>query len=186
MGSSRLKGARSVVRRLARAIGGGREQCLGIFLQSINGLQRHTDNVGGRFEIKTGVFPRNDPDGTLSAGGNVNMVLTTDPERQKAAWEFVRFVSSADGGEVLVNSSGYMPPNTLVAERMKDFYDANPNQALSLEQLPMLGPWYAFPGENGLRIHAAITDALQELMAGQIGPDEAREQAAQGVNDLLR
>lgn len=159
---------------------------LGIFLQSINGLQRHTDNVGGRFEIKTGLFPRNDPNGTLAAGGNVNMILTTDPERQKAAWEFVRFVSSADGGEVLVNSSGYMPPNTLVAARMQEFYDANPNQALSLEQLPVLGPWYAFPGENGLRIHAVITDALQEQMAGQIGPDEARRQAAQGVSDLLR
>lgn len=159
---------------------------MGVFLQSINGLQRHEENIGGRFELKTGLFPRNDPNGTLSAGGNVNMILTTDPERQIAAWDFVRFVSSTEGGKVLVSVSGYMPPNTNVAEEMADFYASNPNQALSLEQLPFLGPWYAFPGDNGLRIHAAITDTLQELMAGQISPDEARQQAAASVNALLR
>ncbi|RST86877.1 extracellular solute-binding protein [Aquibium carbonis] len=159
---------------------------LGIFLQSINGLKRHTDNIGGRFEVKTGLFPRNAPDGTLAAGGNVNMILTTDPERQKAAWDFVRFVSSVEGGEVLVKASGYMPPNTLVAERMKALYDANPNQALSLQQLPMLGEWYAFPGDNGLRIHAKITETLQALMNGQMTADEARTRAAADVNDLLK
>ena len=159
---------------------------LGILLQSINGLRRHTDNVGGRFEIRTGVFPRNDPNGTLAAGGNVNMILTTDPERQQAAWEFVRWMSSVEGGEVLVTASGYMPPNTLVAERKADMYAANPNQAVSLEQLPWLGEWYAFPGDNGLRIHAAITDTLQDLMNGRLTADDARTEAARAVNALLR
>ncbi|MDP3342228.1 extracellular solute-binding protein [Frigidibacter sp.] len=159
---------------------------LGIFLQSINGLNRHTENIGGRFELRTGLFPRNATDGTLAPGGNVNMILTTDPERQKAAWAFVRFISSADGGEVLVKASGYMPPNALVAERMKAMYEANPNQALSLQQLPLLGEWYAFPGDNGLRIHAKITETLQALMNGQLTADEARTRAAKDVNALLK
>ena len=65
--------------------------------------------IGGRFPFKTVAFPLATADGRLPAGGNVAMVFAKDAERQKAAWNYVKFVTGPVGQTAMVNSTGYMP-----------------------------------------------------------------------------
>ena len=65
-----------------------------------------------------------------------------------------------------------MPPNKVANEiYLKDFYVQNPNHYTAVKQLPLLTRWYAFPGENGLKIPDVIKDHLQTIVSGKRAAD---------------
>lgn len=123
--------------------------------------------IGDKFTMKTSPFPGLTPGvSRLPAGGNVMMITTTDAAKRKAAWELVKFWTGAEGGAIMVETTGYMAPNKKAAALLTGFYDANPNQFTAVAQLPYLTNWYAFPGDNGLKITDVIKDRLQSVMDG--------------------
>ena len=59
-----------------------------------------------------------------------------------------------------------MPPNKAANEViLKDFYAQHPNKYTAVRQLPLLRDWYAFPGENGLKITKVIEDGMQSIVS---------------------
>jgi multiple sugar transport system substrate-binding protein len=50
---------------------------------------------------------------------------------------------------------------------LKDFYVQNPNNFTAVKDLPLLTRWYAFPGENGLKITDVVKDHLQTIVSGK-------------------
>jgi multiple sugar transport system substrate-binding protein len=123
--------------------------------------------IGDKFTMKTSPFPGLTPGvSRLPAGGNVMMITTTDAAKRKAAWELVKFWTGAEGGAIMVETTGYMAPNKKAAALLTGFYEANPNQFTAVAQLPYLTNWYAFPGDNGLKITDVIKDRLQSVMDG--------------------
>ncbi len=89
---------------------------------------------------------------------------------------------------MMVNATGYMPATTIPAERedmLAKFYRDNPNHLVSIKQQDVITGWYAFPGQNALRITDVINDHLQTVVAkrGEAGCN-AREHG-QGRQDLL-
>lgn len=140
----------------------------GIHFTSTSDLSKVTDMVGGKFALKTGIFPDVKPGvGRLPAGGNLAVIVATDPQKQKAAWEFVKFATGPLGAAIMAKTTGYMPPNKVANEvHMKDFYAKNPNHYTAVSQLNYLTKWYAFPGDNGLKITDVIKDHLQTIVSG--------------------
>ena len=144
----------------------------------------------GRFDIKTARFPRfsaaTEP--RLPAGGNTGMILARDPAKQRAAWEYLKFASGPFGSTVMVKATGYMPPNTNAAadpKYLKGFYDENPNHRPAVEQLPLITDWFAYPGENGLKITDVIRNHLETVVSGQGQPDAVLEKMVAEVQGLL-
>ena len=140
---------------------------MGMLVTSTSQLNTLTKQIGDKFVLKTGVFP-DLVSGTsrLPAGGNVAIITAKDKEKQKAAWEFLKFATGPEGGAIMVKTTGYMAPNNKAADLLKDFYAKNPNQAVALSQLPYLTGWYGFPGDNGLKITDVIKDRIQSVMDG--------------------
>lgn len=141
----------------------------GIHFTSTSDLMKITEMIGGKFALRTHEFPGViGGAGRLPAGGNVAMILSKTPERQAAAWAFVKFASGPLGAAIVARTTGYMPPNKLANEvHLKDFYARNPNNYTAVRQLPLLTKWYAFPGENGLKITDVIKDHLQTVVSGR-------------------
>ena len=107
-------------------------------------------------------------------------MLAQDPEKQKLAWEYLKLASSAFGSATVVKNSGYMPVNQLAVtdpQYLGDFYRQNPNYQIAASQLPALGPWYAFPGENSVKINEVIFNNLMAAMTGKATPEEAMKVA---------
>lgn len=140
----------------------------GIHITSTSDLAKTTQMIGGKFTLKTHVFPDVKPGtGRLPAGGNVAMITATDKEHQAAAWAFVKFATGPLGAAIVARTTGYMPPNKLANEvHLKDFYAQNPNNYTAVKQLPVLTKWYAFPGENGLKITDVIKDHMNTIVTG--------------------
>ena len=152
----------------------------------LNALNRQID---GKFALKTHAFPGlKEGVSRLPAGGNVAIITAKTVEKQKAAWEVLKFWTGAEGATVMVKTTGYMAPNNRVANfDLKDFYAENPNQYTAVQLLPYLTGWYAFPGSNGLKITDVLKDHLQSVMDGTRAnePEKVLANMASDVQALL-
>ncbi len=89
---------------------------------------------------------------------------------------------------MMVRHTGYMPATTIPAERedmLAAFYRENPNHLVTFRQADAITGWYAFPGQNALRITDVINDHLQSVVARRAEPDAALRQMAADVQNLL-
>ncbi len=161
---------------------------MGICMQSTAQLGRYNREIGGRFPLLTGRFPIPGPDARLPAGGNVAMMFTRDRQRQEAAWKFIKFATGPVGATMMVNATGYMPATTIPAEReemLGRFYRENPNHMTTFRQQDVITGWYAFPGQNALRITDVINDHLQSVVAKRAEAEPTLDRMAADVQALL-
>lgn len=158
----------------------------GIYVTSTSLLARLTENIGGQFELVTARFPSVTSAGRLPAGGNGAMIVTRDPEKQKAAWEVIKFWCGPEGSEVVARHTGYMPPNQLAVKNLNEFYAKNPNNMTAVQSLPHMTGWYAFPGANGLKITDIIFDGMDSIATGKAtDPDAVLADMTQKVQRML-
>lgn len=161
---------------------------LGISMQSTAQLGRYNREIGARFPLRCARYPLSAPGARLPAGGNVAMMFTKDGARQKAAWEFIKFACGPVGATMMVKATGYMPATTIPAQRkdmLADFYAANPNHLISIQQQDVITGWYAFPGQNALRITDVINDHLQTVVARRGTADEVLKKMVADVQGLI-
>ena len=161
---------------------------MGIWTESTSLLRVADDSVGGRFKWRTAVFPVPGPNAKLPTGGMAAMMFASTSEKQKAAWDFMKFATGAQGATIMVKSTGYMPPNSLPADSpdmLKPFYATRPNHLTSLKQQPLMTAWYAFPGDNALKIIAVMKDHLQSVVDGSVQPDAALGAMTKDVQALI-
>ncbi len=161
---------------------------LGVMMESTAQLTRVTREVGGRFGVVTARFPIPGPNPRLPAGGAAAVMLTRDPARQQAAWRYIKFATGPIGATMMVRQTGYMPATTVPAQRedmLAAFYRENPNHTTTIRQQDVLTGWYAFPGQNALRITDVINDHLQSVVARRAEADAALDRMVADVQNLL-
>jgi multiple sugar transport system substrate-binding protein len=141
----------------------------GIHITSTSDLAKVTGMIGDKFALKTSAFPDVKAGvGRLPAGGNLGVIVAQDPKKRQAAWEVLKFWTGPIGASIVARTTGYMPPNKVANEiYLKDFYVQHPNNFTAVKQLPLLTRWYAFPGENGLKITDVLKDHLQTMVSGK-------------------
>ena len=161
----------------------------GIHFTSTSDLAKITGMIGGKFALKTAKFPDVKPGiGRLPAGGNLAIILAKDEAQRKAAWQVLKFWTGPEGAAIVARTTGYMPPNKKANEvYLKDFYVKNPNNYTAVTQLPLLTKWYAFLGENGLKITDVIKDHMQSIVNGSRAkePVAVLKEMAADVQGLL-
>jgi multiple sugar transport system substrate-binding protein len=161
---------------------------VGILVDSTSYVAAADRQIGHRFDFRTVVFPLSAPEGRLPAGGNVAMVFAKDPERQKAAWEYVKFATGPIGQTLMVNYTGYMPGNEIAVkspELLGPFYAKNPNHMASIRQLPLLTDWVSFPGSNSLKIIEVIKNHTESLVTGKRSAAEVMPNLLRDMNSLM-
>jgi multiple sugar transport system substrate-binding protein len=161
----------------------------GIHFTSTSDLAKITGMIGGKFALKTVKFPGvAEGKGRLPAGGNVGIILTKDEKKRAAAWTVLKFWHSPEAAAIVAQTTGYMPPNKKANEvLLKDFYVTHPNNYTAVSQLGLLTKWYAFPGENGLKITDVIKDHLNTIITGKRAgePEKVLADMAADVQKLL-
>jgi multiple sugar transport system substrate-binding protein len=161
---------------------------LGVMMESTAQLARVTREIGGRFGMVTVRFPIPGPNPRLPAGGAAAVMLTRDPARQQAAWRYIKFATGPIGATLMVRHTGYMPATAIPAQRedmLAGFYRDNPNHLTTIRQQDVLTGWYAFPGQNALRITDVINDHLQSVVARRAEPDATLDRMVADVQNLL-
>ncbi|MDX8521775.1 ABC transporter substrate-binding protein [Mesorhizobium dulcispinae] len=160
---------------------------MGILGTSNSYLRSAEKAAAGHFRIRTTNLPLK-PNGKLPTGGNAAMLLTRDPDRQKAAWDFVKFMTGPDAQTKLVNTTGYIPANSVAVKTpdlLGKFFADNPNAMVGVEQLPILTAWPGFPGENAIKITDLIRDHIQSVVTLHREPKAVLADMVRDVRALL-
>ncbi|HQY08329.1 MAG TPA: ABC transporter substrate-binding protein [Burkholderiaceae bacterium] len=146
------------------------------------------DMVGNRFPLGTARFPLDDKaGGGVPTGGNAVVILTRDAARQKAAWDFVKFVTSPEAQKIVVEMTGYLPTNqrAIGAEFLGPFYDKNPNFRTATTQIDRSLPWGGYPGGQSVRIWRAQRDVVASVMRGEKTPEAALPELVKATESLM-
>lgn len=161
---------------------------IGISAASGASVVRNEEQIKAAFKYQTLPFPMMLPSGKLPAGGSMLVVTTPDPQKQKTAWEYVKFATGPAAQTLMVQNTGYLP----VSQRAVDdpallgfFYKSHPNQATALAQMGKLTNWYIWPGSNGLKISSVIQDHVDAIVVGKAGAGETMPKLAAAVTALL-
>ncbi|MBY0612737.1 MAG: ABC transporter substrate-binding protein [Beijerinckiaceae bacterium] len=162
---------------------------IGMFFWTTGALRSIINGTGSKFELRTAPMPVIDAaKGRLPTGGNAAVMFTTDPAKQKAVYEFLKFASGPFGASVVVPGTGYVPNNDLAAKDdryLGKFYQENPLFRAGLNQMNLMIPWYSFPGNNGVKVTQTIVDNLAQLVEQKTTPEETLKSMTAEVQKLL-
>ncbi|MEO1702790.1 MAG: extracellular solute-binding protein [Pseudomonadota bacterium] len=144
---------------------------LGMFFESSSLLKRFEEGSADNFEMAVKGTPVVAEENVyFPTGGSAITLLTDDAEKQAAAWEYISFITGPEGQKIIVENTGYAPANKIVLDDesyLGAYYEANPNAKVGHSQVAAhAGPWYAYPGAEGVAVTDLIGAALVELSEG--------------------
>ena len=143
------------------------------------------DNL--KFNWSTTTFPLfEDEDGRIPCGGNVLLIVADTEEKQRASWEFMKFLFEPENLALWTRGTGYLPPRNGVAENyLADFFAENVALAPALEQMEYAVQWTSWPGRHGLEIDKVMIDLRDTIISGETPAAQAMAEAENKVNNLL-
>src|SRR6185312_9876084 len=161
---------------------------IGIFFDTPARLRQVTDLIGDKFTLKTAVFPiDNKAKGGMPTGGNAAIITAKGPEKQKAAWEFLKFATGPEAQKIVVEGTGYLPTNLRATgpDYLGPFYGQNPNFKTVAQQMDRSAPWQGYPRGNTVRIWRAQREIITATMRGEIEPKAAYDKLMKETESLM-
>ncbi|MGY4363219.1 multiple sugar transport system substrate-binding protein [Bradyrhizobium sp. i1.3.1] len=155
---------------------------IGMIVTSSGFLKTQLKQV--KFDLRTTAIPIVHK-GRLPVGGNCVMMVTRKPEHQKAAWTFMKFVTSPAAQNIVSDVTSYLPGNQItIAALEASTPPADPRMA-AIRAAGKAGGWYSFPGDNSLRITDRIRLLLQDVVTLRRSPEDAMKAMTEAVQQLL-
>jgi multiple sugar transport system substrate-binding protein len=161
---------------------------VGIFASYSAAIGQIEQQIAGKFQMRAAPWPILSENGRVPAGGRTVMIYAKDASKQKAAWEYVKFLTGAIGQTILVKGVGAVPVNRRAVDDpnlLGKFYDENPNQRAALAAVPRLTKWLSYPGANSVKISEIIRDQLRRALIRQEDPPVVMAEIVKQISPLL-
>lgn len=128
---------------------------------SSSGLPYYGDAVseGADFEWSVAPIPHTTPDPVIDVYGASVSIPKSTPERELAAWIFLKYYTSPDVQALWASASGYFPVRQSVAEKMADYMAEHPTFKTAYDLLPYGYFEPAVPGYDFVRDEIELTMA---------------------------
>lgn len=143
--------------------------------------------IANKFAWKLAMIPQKDPahPATVLYGANLCIFKST-PEKQKAAWEFLKWLSMKEQAAYWAIHSSYMPLRKSVAgtPEMQDAWKKDPQGKEAFDLIP-----YARPEPNARgwqEVRTQLTEALESVVKGVKDPQTALKDLNAGANKTLQ
>jgi sn-glycerol 3-phosphate transport system substrate-binding protein len=132
------------------------------------------------FRLGAGMIPEQERR-MVPVGGSVIAMTSTDEERQKAAWEFMKFVADPESNAYIVQNTGYLPtsPAALETEALTEYFEQYPERAIALEQLD-----YARPQASVISLATGteiLRQAIEKLLVADVPVQQVMEEATEAL-----
>ncbi len=162
---------------------------LGMFVVSTAVSGTLQQAAEGSFELRTTGFPSfGDGDAKPTFSGAGLIVLSDDPAKQRAAWELIEFLTSAEGYTMITEGIGYLPLREDLAgdpAYLQDFFDENSLLVPPLEQLASVSPYRSFPGVNANQAVVVLQDeAIEPIVLRGADASATLSDAAARIREL--
>jgi multiple sugar transport system substrate-binding protein len=142
----------------------------------------------GKFTVRaTGQPSFGDKPSIPVNSGSGLAILSTDPVKQRAAWELMKHLTGEQAFTIITTKIGYLPLRTGITDDER-YLKGWPNLPLiksNLEQLERLEPSYSYPGQNALQIRKLFLTAVQEILLQNKDPKTTLGEAQTRAQDLM-
>ena len=143
----------------------------------------------GGWELKAAPFPSFEgKESVPTNSGSGLCIMSSDPEKQAAAWEFIKYVTSAEGYTTITSMMGYLPlrPDIVNNERyLKSWAEEHPFVHTNLAQLERLHRWEGFPGMNGGQIGTLLNQTVTKCIFTDCDVASEMQTAQSQAQDLM-
>jgi len=162
-----------------------------MFIDSTAGLSTVLGGVNGKFEVGTAFLPKinKDDKGGVSIGGASLWIMNKDDQaKQKAAFEFIKFMVSPEQQVYWNGQTGYFPVTTKAYDlpEMKDHLAKTPQFKTAIDQL------HASPVESKGALLGVFPEARQTIetnieavLQGKSTPEEAIDASEKSINSAI-
>jgi sn-glycerol 3-phosphate transport system substrate-binding protein len=142
------------------------------------------DNM--KMPFKVAFVPRAMRNAVAIGGGSMIIPKGNSPEREAAAWQLIKFLTSSEIAGGWSRFTGYFAPRMAAYDlpEMKDYIAKNPDAKVALDQLTDAQPWFATFNTVGVR--KALEDQVQAVLSGKIKAPEAMANAQKTADALLK
>lgn len=162
---------------------------LGIYLQTSAIQARLIDSADGVWELRSTGMPAfgDRPPVPVNSGAGL-AIFSTDPIKQRAAWELLTYLTSEEAMQVIVTEMGYLPmrPGMMDDEAYLLNFERRDLLVPNVEQLDDLEPSLSFPGQNALQIRDLFLRSLELVLFNQADPATTFQQSQDDANRLVR
>ncbi|MBK0421741.1 ABC transporter substrate-binding protein [Leucobacter sp. CSA2] len=120
--------------------------------------------------------------------GSALFILSDDPAKQRASWEFIRFMTSDRAYELISSKIGYLPLRTGLTKEggaLYDWVEANPLVKVNIAQLDRLQPWVSFPGNSYVQVDDLLSTAIEEVVYFGKPAEPTMQEAAKRAQELI-
>ncbi|CDP51544.1 Glycerol-3-phosphate ABC transporter, periplasmic glycerol-3-phosphate-binding protein [Devosia sp. DBB001] len=162
---------------------------LGMYLQTSAVQGVLVKGATGKFDLRAAPMPRfgNKPTRPNNSGSAL-VILSSDPVKQRAAWELMKFLTSKHGYTIITSEIGYLPLRTDIVndpEYLGNWIKDHPLVQPNLEQLSRLEPWDSMPGPNYSQIVKLMMDGAEMAVFGGADVQAALSDAQANAQALM-
>ncbi len=141
---------------------------LGMFISTSASIKSILDT--STFEVGTAPFPTDGKNPRKVPGGGNSLYITkSTPEKEAAAWEFIKFATSAEGSVLFAQSTGYMTTSkSAVAQGggMEQYIAANEQFQAPYDQFDDIVRWYNPPIALETKFHTILQKNVLYALTG--------------------
>ena len=121
--------------------------------------------------------------------GSALFTFSQDPAKQRASWEFIKFMTSDHAYTEISSKIGYLPLRPSLTEdpaSLKEWADNNPLLAPNLGQLDRLEAWESYPGNSYVQADDILGQAVEDAVYYGKDPAATMQAAQQRVQELIQ
>jgi multiple sugar transport system substrate-binding protein len=163
---------------------------LGMLVTSTALLAGVESAAQGKFDLRTAAMPgfAGKPAHTTFSGAGL-VVLAKDKAHQQAAWQFIKFLTSAEGFTIITSKIGYLPLRPGIvneSQYLGPYYRKDPRIGPALKQLAQVTPYAFFTGAQAAQAVATLQDdAVQPIVFAGANPASTLASVTQQIQSLL-
>lgn len=141
--------------------------------------------TAGEFEVGVAFIPGGQDYGVITGGGNLAIFNNDNPEKQEAAWRFIRFLTEPEIMARWCAGTGYLPVTRSSFEHpiFQAYLENAPGTRVAFEQLKYAAKQMAV--HDLLQVTDAVKAGIQASITGEMDPSEAMQQAQAQADQIL-
>ena len=148
------------------------------------GIRYALDNLP--WDLGVAMLPSHKATVTTLGGGSLAILSNVSPKKQKAAWEFIKWMTNTKNTLYWYENTGYLPvrKSALNSLQIKIIWKRFPQLKPAVEAIP-----YARPrpvNVDIIEIRHILFNAIEEVRHGIKTPEEAFKDAAQKIDKILK
>ena len=162
---------------------------MGMILETSAIQGKFIEGAQGKWDLRATTMPAfgSNPVVPTNSGASL-FTFASDPAKQRASWELIKFLTSEDSYTAISKGIGYLPLRTGLVDDpdgLEQWAQSSPLIGPNLTQLATMEPWISMPGNDYLQIRDGMMDAVESAVYQGADPAGTLTAAQQQATTLL-